>query len=42
MAYEDDDRDVSDEIEALQAIYPDLDITDMSESGGQGISREHR
>ena len=37
-----DEDEVTEEIEALRAIYPDLDITDLSENGGQGTSREHR
>ena len=37
-----DEDEVTEEIEALRAIYPDLDITDLSENGGQGTSRGHR
>ena len=37
-----DENEITEEIEALRAIYPDLDITDLSENGGQGTSREHR
>ena len=37
-----DEDEVTEEIEALRAIYPDLEITDLSENGRQGTSREHR